>query len=79
MNSKIRIVLNSPNIRKYLLTPEVRGMVLSRAEQIAKQCGEGYEAGAKRMQTRQIAFVEADTKEARQDNLDNNTILKAVK
>jgi hypothetical protein len=79
MNSRIRVELNSGNIRKYLRSAEMKALVLSRAEQIANRCGDGYEAGAKLMPSREIAFVEAQSKEARQDNLDNNTILKAVK
>ena len=78
MSSKVRIELNSGNIRKLLRSKEMKEMLMSKAEDIASRCGEGYEANAKLMPSREIAFVEAKTYKAKKDNLENNTILKAV-
>ncbi len=78
MSSKVRIELNSGNIRKLLRSKETKDMLMSKAEDIASRCGEGYEANAKLMPSREIAFVEAVTYKAKKDNLENNTILKAV-
>lgn len=78
MSSKVRIELDSGNIRRLLRSKDMKDMLMSKAEGIAIKCGEGYEAKAKLMPSREIAIVEAETYAAQQDNLHNNTILKAV-
>lgn len=78
MSSKVKIELNSGNLRRLLRSKETKEMLVSQAEQVAARCGDGYEASAKLMPTREIAFVEAVTYKAKKDNLENNTILKAV-
>ena len=78
MSSKVRIDLDSGNIRRLLRSKAMKDMLMNKAEGIAMKCGEGYEAKAKLMPSREIAIVEAETNAARRDNLENNTILKAV-
>lgn len=78
MSSKVKVELNSGNIRRLLRSKDMKDMLMSKAEDIALRCGEGYEANAKLMPSREIAFVEAKTYKAKKDNLENNTILKAV-
>lgn len=49
----------------------------SLAQDMAASCGDGYEAETIRAGTRTIAVVRTTHREAIQDNLDNNTILRA--
>lgn len=78
MSSKVKIELDSGNIRRLLRSKDMKDVLMSKAEDIALKCGEGYEAKAKLMPSREIAIVEAVTYKAKEDNLHNNTILKAV-
>lgn len=76
--SNVKIELNSPNIRKFLKSREMRELVKSYADKAADRLGEGYESDHKYMSSRVIASVYTDTPEARRENLENNSILKAV-
>lgn len=67
-NAVGRVVLKSSETREYL-----REFV----KDIQERCGEGYNSDVKYMGTRIIASVYTETPEALQDNLDNNTLLKA--
>lgn len=78
MSSKVKIDLDFGNMRRLLRSKAMKDMLMNEAEGIALKCGEGYEAKAKLMPSREIAIVEAETNAARRDNLENNTILKAV-
>lgn len=50
----------------------------SLAQDMAASCGDGYEAETIRAGTRTIAVVRAVSGKAQLENLDGNTILKAV-
>jgi len=54
-------------------------VIESYADSIANRAGEGYETYTKQMPTRAYTGVYAATKEAKEDNLKNNTLLKAVR
>ena len=45
---------------------------------IAGRCGAGYATDQKSMGTRHIASVYTETDEAKRDNMDNNTLLRAL-
>lgn len=76
--SNIRVELNSEGVREFLHSPELVGLLKGYADDAAAQLGEGFAADTFNAGTRSIASVYTDTDEARQKNLENNSILKAV-
>lgn len=48
------------------------------AESVKDRCGEGYEASAEKGRKRALGAVWAETFEAKKDDSDNNTLLKAI-
>lgn len=76
--SKVRIELNSAGIRELLRSEEMGAIVEGHASAIAGRCGEGYAFDRKLMPGRVIASAYTDTKEARRDNSENNTLLKSL-
>lgn len=76
--SRVKIELSKAGMREMLKSAEVKKAIDDKARDIAGRCGEGYAASSTIGRERVLAAVYADTPEARRDNLDNNTILKAV-
>ena len=76
--SKVKIELNRAGIGALLKSEEVRNCVKGIADQKAAQCGTGYASDSYVAGTRVIASVYTETAEAAKDNLENNTLLKAV-
>ena len=76
--SKVEIKLNSANIRAILRSADMQSMLEAKAAEIAARAGEGYEYQTHDSGQRIIANVYAATDEARKDNLENNTLLKAL-
>ena len=76
--SKVRIELNYAGVGELLRSSEMEEMLRETAQEVASRAGPGYEVDTYRAGTRVIASVFTDTDEAAQDNLDNNTLLKAV-
>ena len=72
--SKYKFELNRSGVRALLRSDEVKAILKSKADAAAQACGNGY-----LMQTRVVARVSAVSAKAKQDNLKNNTILKALK
>lgn len=77
--SKVRIKLNRSGVRQLLRSAEMREICDEKAAAIAARCGEGYEHGAYTGKNRANASVWAETPQARRDNAENNTILRAMK
>lgn len=77
--AKYKFELNRSGVRELLRSDEMKTMLKARADAAAQACGDGYESGDYVMPTRAVARVSAATIEAKQDNLKNNTILKALK
>lgn len=73
--SKVQIVLNRPNIGT-LLHELGAGYCYEVAQNIAAACGDGYEADTYDTGKRIVASAYTATKEAMQDNLENNTLLR---
>lgn len=73
-----QIEFNSKGFEELLKSQEVKGYLKQMADEIIAKSGDGYVVIEKQMPTRNIAIVRADTKEAFQDNLDNNTLLKVI-
>ena len=66
--------LNKDTVGDILKSDDLAETCLTYAKQVAQNAGSGYKAVV--MSTRVI--VVPDTAEAEQDNLDNNTLLKAA-
>lgn len=77
--SNVKIVLNKQGMREMLKSQGVHSAIREKAQQIANNCGEGYAASSTVGRERALAAVYAETPEAKRDNLENNTILKAVR
>lgn len=77
--AKYKFELNRSGVRALLRSDEMKSMLKAKADAAAQACGDGYASGNYVMSTRAVARVSAVTAEAKQDNLKNNTILKALK
>lgn len=77
--SKVRFKLDRAGVRELLQSQEAMGVCLEYANQIQSRCpsGLGYEVSSMVGKTRVNASVFASTPEARRDNYNNNTLLKA--
>ena len=75
------IVCDYDQIGALLKGSEVQDMLQTAADEIKNRAGDGYTAGTKTMGTRVIASVatEDENYDAMRDNLENNTLLKALK
>ena len=76
--SKVKFELNRAGVRELLRSPEAASVCRSYAENIKGRAGEGYEVTTYTGRNRVNASVHAETYEARKDNYDNNTLLKAL-
>lgn len=74
--AKVVVKLNSQGVRELLHAAGEPCLKL--AKEAAEKCGEGYTAEKRTYPERTGAVVKAATYEAARDNLQNNTILKAV-
>lgn len=73
-----KIVLNHAGIQALLKSDEVQAFILEQASGIGSRCGAGYETDVYMAPSRVISSVYTTDKKAIQDNLENNTLLKAV-
>ena len=76
---KYKFELNRSGVRALLRSDEVKAILKSKADTAAQACGNGYASGDYLMPTRAVVRVFAVSAKAKQDNLKNNTILKALK
>ena len=77
--SNWKIKLNSAGVKELLKSQEMQAVLTSKASGIRTRCGDGYNQDMHVGKNRANAMIWADTKEARADNSENNTILKAVR
>lgn len=77
--SKVRFKLNREGVKELLQSPEAQSVCLEYANRIYSRCpaGLGYEVSVITGRNRARASVFAATPEARRDNYNNNTLLKA--
>jgi hypothetical protein len=74
-----RFKLDRRGVRELLNCEEMAQMVEETGKEIAQRCGEGYEAApAHRTGQRVASNVYPATKEAFYDNLEHNTLRKAI-
>ena len=74
----IKVELNHTAVGELLKSSEMQGLVKSYADEIAKRAGEGYASDTYNAGSRVIASAYTETEEAMEDNLENNTLLKAM-
>ena len=77
MASKMKFQLNRKGVRDLMRSPEMKEVIESHARAMQGRAGDGYTVRYGKSRT--VAFVETGSDGAAQDNLDNNTLLKAVK
>ena len=75
----VKVVLNKKGVSELLFSREMEAVVKERADDAVSSLGEGYEAYTMRGHDRVQAGVRAASYAARKDNLEHNTILKALK
>ena len=76
--SKMKFELNRQGVGELLKSKEMERVLNGYAQEIAGRAGEGYRAGSYQGSDRVKVNVWPETPEAWQDNLENNTLLKAV-
>ena len=74
----IKVELNHTAVGELLKSSEMQELVKSYADEIAKRAGEGYTSDTYNAGSRVIASAYTETEEAIEDNLENNTLLKAM-
>lgn len=78
MASNIKVEVNRQGVGALLKGKETENMMRRFGNEIAQRAGAGYAARVHDSGQRQICNVYASTPEARQDNLEHNTLLKAI-
>lgn len=76
--SRVKFELNREGVRELLQSPEIESVVKSYADKARSRLGEGYEVTTHKGATRVNASIAATTYQTRKDNLENNTLLKAL-
>ena len=74
----IKVELNHEAVGEMLKSSEMQELIKSYADEIAKKAGEGYASDTYNAGSRVIASAYTETEEAMEDNLENDTLLKAM-
>ena len=77
--AKSKFKLNHDGVRQLLKSSEMQAVLASNATEIKARAGEGYDQDTYVGKTRANAMVYADSSKAKRDNMNNNTLLKAVR
>ena len=77
--SKIKFKLNRKGVAELLKSAAMQEVLNEYATGIRNRCGDGYTQDIYVGKNRANAMVSAETYQAKRDNLENNTILKAVR
>ena len=78
MAKDIKIELNRAGVANLMKSSEMMGFCESLAMKTLGQLGEGYEVSTYTGRTRVNSSINAATPKARKDNLEHNSILKAI-
>lgn len=77
--AKIRVEINQKGLRKLFRSEEMKGACKRAAEAVAERAGgEGYNVSSYKGPHKAGAAVWCNSREAMEDNLENNTLLKAL-
>lgn len=77
--ASMKFKLNRAGVRQLMRSSEMQEILEKKASAIKGRAGEGYEQDMYVGRNRANAMVRASTYQAKKDNLENNTILKAVR
>lgn len=77
--SKVKFVLNRNGVRELLRSSEMMNVCSQYANQAVSSLGAGYEVNTFVGKNRVNAEVAAVSASARRENMENNTILKAIR
>lgn len=78
MANNVIVEINGAGLRSLMHSSEMVSACKEQADKICGKCGEGYATDTYHAQTRAIASVYTDSFKAMKDNMDNNTLLKAM-
>lgn len=76
--AKLIFKLNREGVRELLQGDEMQSILGQHAAQKAAQAGVGYTSNVTVHKRRAVGYVSPETKEAIQDNYENNTLLKVI-
>lgn len=77
--ANFKIELNSEGIKELLRSSQMKAICEEKARNAIYQLGDGYAASSYTGKSRVNASVYAESHKARAENLENNTILKALR
>ncbi|EGS34224.1 hypothetical protein [Finegoldia magna] len=77
--NKFRFRLNKKGVSQLLHSDEMKNVLEERAAVVKNRCGDGYASDVVDEKTRAFVSVYASSSKARQENIKNNTLLKALK
>ena len=77
--ANLTVELNSEGVRELLRSPEMMAICEERANAALSNLGAGYEVTTRTGKNRVNASIRAETYQARKDNMQNNSILKALR
>lgn len=77
--AKVKVVLNKDGVRELLQSDEMMNVCEEYANQALSRLGDGYTVSSVKGKQRAIASVYAESFKAKKENLENNTILKALR
>lgn len=77
--AKVEIKLNSEGVRSLLRSNEMKSICEEHANNALKSLGAGYSVNSFTGKNRVNAEISADSFEARKENAESNTILKALR
>lgn len=76
--NKFKFTLNKAGVRELMKSREMEEITKGFADDIQRNAGEGYEITHSVGYSRNTFTVSAETIQAKRDNLDNNTLEKAL-
>lgn len=79
MSNLLKLTLNRAGVRKLMKSPEMLEICKELAYTAQNRLGDGYEVTYRTGKTRVNASISAKTYQARKKNLEENTILKALR
>lgn len=77
--AKVKVVLNKKGVRELLRSQQMMDVCSSYAKNAVARLGNGYKVSNRVGKNRVNSSIRTVTKEAVQENMDKNTILKALK
>ena len=75
---KVTVKLNRAGVRELLRSDEMEAVCMEHAQKTVNSLGDGYSANSYKGKNRANAEISADSYQARRENLENNTIIKAL-